>query len=219
GRGAGARRRPGPSAVKRERRSADLRRMRLATLLILAAMCGAPAPAGGAERRLSVLAPRGTRPPPPLPRGRPPPYPPGGAMAREDRRAPVQALLFLGDNFYPKGLTALEVPERLRENVAGPYCYFLMLTRQGRHDVHDVCNLAPERTHPVPIVAVTGNHDVELGQGVGLQRERLPHYLGNWLMPAEARAYELCAGVSVIAFHPQPIMDGAPAPAPAPAPR
>jgi hypothetical protein len=89
----------------------------------------------------------------------------------------------------------------VRENVAGPYCYFLMLTRKGRRALHDHCDLPPEQTHPVPFIAVLGNHDVGLDQGVKLQREDIPRFVGNWLMPEEARSYELGGGVSLIAYN------------------
>jgi hypothetical protein len=130
-----------------------------------------------------------------------PQYRVGEAMAREDRRAPVHALVLLGDNFYGHGLRKETLEKRVRENVAGPYCHFLTLTRKGRRAFHDVCDLAPERTHPVPFIAVLGNHDVGLGQGVALQRRDIPRYVGNWLMPEEARSYELGAGVSLVAYH------------------
>ena len=130
-----------------------------------------------------------------------PQYRVGEAMAREDRRAPVAALVLLGDNFYGHGLREKTLKRRVRENVAGPYCHFLMLTRKGRRAFRDVCDLAPEQTHPVPFIAVLGNHDVGLGQGVALQRHDIPRYVGNWLMPEQARSYELGAGVSLIAYN------------------
>jgi hypothetical protein len=132
-------------------------------------------------------------------------------MAREDRRSPVQALLILGDIFYPDGLTRRTLRERMRMNLAGPYCHFLSPTRKGRRAVRGSCDLPPEQTHPVPIIAVTGNHDLGRNQGVRLQRERLPVFLENWLMPAQARSYELGAGVSVVGFHSDYANRGAPA--------
>ncbi len=140
-----------------------------------------------------------------------PQYRVGEAMAREDRRAPVQALLLLGDIFYPDGLSRRSLRDRMRMNLAGPYCHFLALTRKGRRAVRDECRRPPEQTHPVPIIAVTGNHDLGRNQGLRLQRERLPVFLENWLMPADARSYELGAGVSVIGFHSEYVNKGAPA--------
>jgi hypothetical protein len=138
-----------------------------------------------------------------------PQYRVGEAMAREDRRAPVQALLLLGDNFYGHGLREETLEKRVRENVAGPYCYFLMLTRAGREALGRACDRAPEATHPVPFLTVLGNHDVGLGQGVALQRHGIPDLVGNWLMPEEARSYELGAGVSLVLFHSTDVVHGA----------
>jgi len=176
---------------------------------MLCLVSGVPAHAEADRPALSLLALGDTGKLTSWPETWMPQYRVGEAMAREDRRAPVHALLFLGDNFYPKGLSRHNFRDRLRENLAGPYCHFLMLTTKGRHAAREACDRAPEETHPVPILAVTGNHDVERGQGVTLQRERLPAFVGNWLMPADARSYELGSGLSVIAFHSQPIMEGA----------
>ena len=49
----------------------------------------------------------------------------GTAMRREHARAPVDALMLLGDNFYPDGLLATELVPRIVENVARPYCAFI----------------------------------------------------------------------------------------------
>jgi hypothetical protein len=183
--------------------------MRPLVPVLLAALLCAPLPAGAEEAELSLLALGDTGKPTSWPTTFLPQYRVGEALAREDRRSPVEALLFLGDNFYPDGLSRRTLRDRLRQNLAGPYCHFLSLTRPGRRAVREVCDRAPEETHPVPIIAVTGNHDMGRRQGVRLQRERLPVFLGNWLMPETARSYELGSGVSVIAFHSEPIMRGA----------
>jgi len=182
-------------------------------LLLVASLAGAlPLPLHGEpEATLSLLALGDTGKPTSWPTTFLPQYRVGEAMAREDRRSPVEALLFLGDNFYPDGLSGRTLRDRLRENLAGPYCHFLELTKRGRRAVREVCDRAPEQTHPVPIIAVTGNHDLGRRQGVRLQRERLPAFLGNWLMPEQARSYELGAGVSVVAFHSEPVNEGRPA--------
>ena len=185
--------------------------MRGVLALLLVCALGAPWAARAEEAALSLLAFGDTGKPTSWPTTWLPQYRVGEAMAREDRRAPVQALLLLGDNFYPDGLSRRTLRDRLRENLAGPYCHFLMLTKRGRRAVRDVCDRAPEATHPVPIIAVTGNHDHGRRQGVRLQRERLPVFVGNWLMPQEARSYELGGGVSVIGFHSQLVNEGGPA--------
>jgi hypothetical protein len=178
--------------------------------LLLCALLGVSF-AAHAEPELSLLALGDTGKPTSWPTTWLPQYRVGEALAREDRRSPVEALLFLGDLFYPDGLSRRTLRARLRANLAGPYCHFLATTQKGRRALRDVCDRAPEATHPVPIIAVTGNHDVGRRQGVTLQRERLPAFLGNWLMPEQARSYELGAGVSVIAFHSQPVNEGLPA--------
>jgi len=168
------------------------------------------APAHAAEP-LSLLAFGDTGKPTSWPEGAMPQYRVGEAMAREDRRSPVQALVLLGDNFYGHGLREKTLKRRVRENLAGPYCHFLVLTRKGRRALRDWCDLPPEQTHPVPFIAVLGNHDVGLGQGVALQRYGIPRLIGNWLMPEEARSYELGSGVSLIAYNSPAITQGEPA--------
>ncbi len=176
--------------------------------LLAAVLVVAPA---GAEEELSLLALGDTGKPVSWPAALSAQYRVGEAMAREDRRAPVEALLLLGDLFYPDGLTRRTLRDRLRGNLAGPYCHFLSLTQKGRQAVGRRCERAPEETHPVPIIAVTGNHDLGRGQGVRLQRERLPVFVENWLMPHDARSYELGAGVSVVGFHSEYVQLGVPA--------
>jgi tartrate-resistant acid phosphatase type 5 len=180
---------------------------RAPALLLLLALA-APA---AAEERLSLLAFGDTGKETSWPERVMPQYRVGEAMAREDRRAPVHALVLLGDNFYGHGLEPETLKKRTRENVAGPYCHFLWLTRKGRRAFRDVCRRSPEQTHPVPFLAVLGNHDVGLGQDASLQRRGIPRFVGNWVMPEEARSYELGAGVSLVAFHSTPIVQGAPA--------
>jgi hypothetical protein len=182
----------------------------LISLLLLVGLALA-SPLQAEEGTLSLLAFGDTGKPVSWPTRFVPQYRVGEAMAREDRRSPVQALLILGDIFYPDGLTRRTLRERMRMNLAGPYCHFLSPTRKGRRAVRGSCDLPPAQTHPVPIIAVTGNHDLGRNQGVRLQRERLPVFLENWLMPAQARSYELGAGVSVVGFHSDYANRGAPA--------
>jgi hypothetical protein len=182
--------------------------MRFALVLTLACGIGTLA---GAETELSLLALGDTGKPSSWPAALTPQYRVGAAMAREDRRAPVAAIVFLGDNFYPDGLSRRTLKRRVRENVAAPYCYFMTLTRRGRRALRDSCALAPAETHPVPLIAVLGNHDVGLGQGVSLQREGIARFVGNWLMPDGAHSYELGAGVSLVAYDSNAIDGGKPA--------
>lgn len=182
--------------------------MRLAAALVLGASLLA-AGSARAEAELSFFAFGDTGKETSWPERVMPQYRVGAAMAREDRRAPVHALVMLGDNFYGHGLRAKTLVRRVRQNVAGPYCYFLVLTEEGRRAFGDVCDLPSEETHPIPFIAVLGNHDVGLGQGVELQRRGIPRYVGNWLMPEEARSYELGAGVSLVAYNSPAITEGA----------
>ena len=179
-------------------------------VLAVALACGIGAVAE-AQTELSLLALGDTGRPSSWPAQLTPQYRVGEAMAREDRRAPVEAIVFLGDNFYPDGLSRRTLLRRVRENVAGPYCHFLTLTRLGRRALRDHCSLALAQTHPVPIIAVLGNHDVGRGQGVALQRAGIPRFVGNWLTPDGARSYELGAGVSLVAYDSTAIDEGLPA--------
>lgn len=188
-------------------RPADPGSMRLALAVTLACLIGT---AARAEAELSLLALGDTGKPSSWPEWVMPQYRVGEALAREDRRAPVEAVVFLGDNFYPDGVSRRTLKRRVRENVAGPYCHFLWLTRRGRRALRDHCALTDEQTHPVPIIAVLGNHDVGRGQGVSLQREGIPRWIGNWLMPDGARSYELGAGVSLVAYDSTAIDAGVP---------
>ena len=117
----------------------------------------------------------------------------------EDRRAPVDALLLLGDNFYPKGLAEDELLERLRRNLVGPYCRFVDLRGSRSAEVADACRLPPAQRHPVPIFAVLGNHDHGLPESPALQQRAIPHYLPNWSLPAAlASTTELAEGLSLV---------------------
>lgn len=101
-------------------------------------------------------------------------------MAEEDRRAPVDGLLLLGDNFYPDGLQRFELVERLRRNLAGPFCRFASSKGPRWSEVESACPLPEERRHPVPLLAVLGNHDYDSAESPELQRAAVPPYLANW---------------------------------------
>src|SRR4029450_5193129 len=45
-------------------------------------------------------------------------------LEAEQRRRPADALVLLGDNFYPDGLREVELAARIRENGGGPECGF-----------------------------------------------------------------------------------------------
>jgi hypothetical protein len=120
-------------------------------------------------------------------------------MAAEDRRRPVDALVLLGDLFYPRGLTRDELVERVRENIALPYCHFAELNGPRSHDVADACGAPPERRHPIPIFAVPGNHDYKSPEGPALERSEIPEFLSNWSMhEGVAGNVELGSGLSLV---------------------
>jgi hypothetical protein len=131
------------------------------------------------------------------------------ALAAEDRRAPINALVLLGDNFYPDGLEEDEVEERVRENLVGPYCRFVELRGSLSGEVDEACSLAREERRPVPIFAVLGNHDYERRESPRLQRQAVPRYVSNWRMPQkDAELVELEGGVSLVLFDSTQLYDG-----------
>ena len=123
----------------------------------------------------------------------------GAAMEAADRQRPVDALLLLGDNFYPAGLQQAELRLRVAMNVVRPYCRFVDLSAPRSDEVAKACRRPPGERHPVPILAVLGNHDYRSPESPGLQVEVVPDFVGNWDMPAERIAVrELGGGVSLV---------------------
>lgn len=182
--------------------------MRFALAVALGCLLGASA---AAEAELSLLALGDTGKPTGWPAALSAQYRVGEALAREDRRAPVEAIVFLGDNFYPRGVSRRSLKERVRENLAAPYCHFLWLTARGRRALRDHCARPLEETHPVPLIAVLGNHDVARRRSAELERSGIPRFVGNWVMAEGARSYELGAGVSLVAYDSNQVDGGRPA--------
>lgn len=161
---------------------------------------GAPAPSElPSARRLSLLAVGDT--------GRSLPFRPfaegqrsvARGLAAEDRRAPVDALLLLGDNFYPDGLASQTLVKQLRENLVRPYCRFAALDGPRAVEVRDACQLPAAERHPVAILAVLGNHDYNLGESPELERRMIPLFLSNWrASEGDAEVVELGEGVSLV---------------------
>lgn len=134
------------------------------------------------------------------------------ALVAADRAGPVAALVLLGDNFYPEGLREREFKDRLRANVVRPYCHFLALTDRGRGSLEDDCPVPEEERHPVPLLAVLGNHDYKERESPLLQHKRIPLYLGNWSLPDTedlAAVHELPGGLSVVLLQSEEIVRGA----------
>jgi Calcineurin-like phosphoesterase len=177
----------------------------LATVLALAIGCARPPQpryeARGPEVRLSLLAlgDWGRRPH----EGQTPAKQlrVAEALAAEDRRAPADAVLFVGDNFYPHGLERNEVEARLRANLVGPYCHFAALTERGAAALGDAC-LEPEaRRHPLPLLAVLGNHDYTSEESIALERDRVGAYVANWrLVGLPVETLELPQGLSLVFY-------------------
>jgi len=123
------------------------------------------------------------------------------ALAAEDLRRPSDALLFLGDNFYPRGLVASEVEQRVRLNLVRPYCRFASLSGPDSGRVASDCGLAPSTRHVVPLFAVLGNHDHGSAGSAALERYAVPRYVANWRLAGDPiERVELPQGVSLIFF-------------------
>lgn len=134
-------------------------------------------------------------------------------LEAEQRRRPVDALVLLGDNFYPDGLAAKEITERVRENLVRPYCAFLALDGPEWPSVEAACEPARRGVRPVPIYAVLGNHDHVLPESPPLQRERVPRFVPNWRVPfgpvevIELADAELVRSVSLVLYDPRTLAD------------
>jgi hypothetical protein len=161
---------------------------------------GPPAPAL-AERRivLSLLAVGDTgkvRPWRPFAEGQ---ESVGRGMAAENARRPADALVLLGDLFYPAGLSSDELVFRVRHNLIRPFCTFTGLGAPRSAEVADACPVAPAARHPVPIYAVLGNHDAKSEESMTLLREAVPEFIDGWhLFEEPAHTVELGSGVSLV---------------------
>ena len=107
-------------------------------------------------------------------------------LTAHDQVAPVDALILLGDNFYPDGLARDDLAQRVAVNLVWPYCRFADLTGPRSPEVAEACSLpAALRRDPAPaLFAVLGNHDHDLAESPGLQREAGPEFVANWQVPA-----------------------------------
>lgn len=130
------------------------------------------------------------------------------AMTEEARRAPVDGLVLLGDNFYWRGLERARLVERTRENLVLPFCHFLALDGPRSAEVASACPLSKAERDPVPVFAVLGNHDLETPESAALQRRTLPAFLPGWRMSGGlAEAVELGEGLSLVLFESEPAID------------
>jgi hypothetical protein len=121
------------------------------------------------------------------------------AMAAADRAHPVDALVLLGDNFYPDGLEHATLESQIAANLVAPYCRFLDLSAPLSPQVEAACPLPARDRHVVPVLAVLGNHDHEAPESPKLQEETVSQYVANWrLQSGGAWVRETGAGVSLV---------------------
>jgi hypothetical protein len=192
----------------RNRGASVTRALAAAAVALLASACGAPELREPVPLSLLALGDAGARP------DDPPRYETqlavGSALADEDRRLAVAALVLLGDHFYDTGLHEADLAARVRANLVRPYCRFLALTAPRSHEVADACEVPPSERRPLPLHAVLGNHDRLTPESATLEREAVPLFLANWRMPREpAEAVELGHGVSLVLFDSDPVFRGA----------
>ena len=121
------------------------------------------------------------------------------ALAAEAALRPADALVLLGDNFYPDGLHAGEVEARVRANLVEPYCAFLDLSAPLSPRVAAPCS---DPVRPIPLYGVLGNHDVESADSPRLQQEVVPEYVANWHLWLDPQVVELREGVSLVLYDP-----------------
>jgi len=123
----------------------------------------------------------------------------GAALAAMDRAYPVDALALLGDNFYPVGLEEATLEEQIADNLVAPYCRFLDLSADLSSHVEAACPLPAGDRHPIPVLAVLGNHDYVAPESPKLQAETVSQYIANWRLDAGgAWVWETDVGVSVV---------------------
>lgn len=121
----------------------------------------------------------------------------GHALERAHEEAPADALVLLGDNFYPNGLRPDELLPRVVENVARPYCAFVAPSPELAEALAGSC---PTTGTPPSIYAVLGNHDLRAADDGRIQRKKVPELVTNWEVPSVGRpaVRELPGGLSLI---------------------
>ena len=121
------------------------------------------------------------------------------ALRSADLDRPSDALVLLGDNFYPEGLRASELAPRIRENLIEPYCAFLDLSGPQAAEVAESCRVPKEARRGIPLYAILGDHDYESAESPDLEKHAIPRFIANWRMPDRAaQELELGEGVSLV---------------------
>jgi hypothetical protein len=185
-------------------RNGERERGRTPAALALALLLAATGPAAAQEAvphegRISLLATGDTGTRHALPWLRAGQRSVARGMAAEDRRLAVNAIVLLGDLFYPRGLSRETLVERVRENLVLPYCRFADLRGPRSREVSGACDEPEASRHPVPIFAVPGNHDYKTPEGPDLTRRAIPELLPNWRMhDGIATTVELGSGLSLV---------------------
>lgn len=131
------------------------------------------------------------------------------AVAAEDRERPADALLALGDNFYPRGLVEAELAHRVRATLAAPWCRFVAPGGARAAELAPDCALPEHERHPIPIHALLGNHDLASPESPALQRDAIPLFIPNWRLaarPAEVR--EAGPGMSLVLLDSEVVLEG-----------
>lgn len=125
----------------------------------------------------------------------------GQSLAQHHREHPADAILLLGDNFYPDGLEAHELEARIAANLVRPYCPLLALDGACSPAVADACGTRSAERRPVPWLVLLGNHDHDSAESPELQRDRVPCYLPGWDLPRESVALsQLAEGVDLVRY-------------------
>ena len=117
------------------------------------------------------------------------------ALSAEDATTPIDAIVLLGDIFYPHGLERKVLLERIAHNIVNPYCRFV--TAGPRYsELQSDCRASGVTR---PIWAVLGNHDHGVPESPELQQSVLPEFVSNWHMNREvAEVVEAAPGVSLV---------------------
>ena len=131
----------------------------------------------------------------------------GYALAKEDARSRVDALVLLGDLFYDNGLSESELTDRVRENVVAPYCPFVDLSGPRSDEVRGAC--PPGAATNRPIYAVLGNHDVTTEESRRLEIGAISPFVANWQLSGEPASWvALAPKVSLVLFDSNLLQNG-----------